>query len=97
MYSRRQATTRPATEFLLWRLRAVFKVILVFCAMGLLASPCLAQIPVSTPQPPPPGQDPNAGKQGSIIKVDVGLVVLHTSVIDDRGKFADGLKVENYP
>jgi len=64
--------------------------------MALLVSPCLAQIPLPTTQPTPPGQDPNAGKQGSIIKVDVGLVVLHTSVIDDRGKFADGLKPENF-
>ena len=28
--------------------------------------------------------------------MDVGLVVLHTSVVDDRGKFADGLKAENF-
>jgi Ca-activated chloride channel homolog len=64
--------------------------------MALFVAPCLAQIPIPTPQPPPPGQDVNAGKQGSTIKIDVGLVVLHTSVIDDRGKFADGLKPENF-
>ena len=58
--------------------------------MALFVAPCVAQIPIPTPQPPPPGQDVNAGKQGSTIKIDVGLVVLHTSVIDDRGKFADG-------
>jgi VWFA-related protein len=28
--------------------------------------------------------------------VDVNLVVLHTSVIDDRGRFADGLKQDNF-
>jgi VWFA-related protein len=28
--------------------------------------------------------------------VDVNLVVLHTTVIDDRGRFADGLKQENF-
>ena len=38
----------------------------------------------------------DADKQGSKIKVDVSLVVLHTTVLDDRGKFADGLKVENF-
>jgi hypothetical protein len=64
--------------------------------MALFAWPGLAQIPVPNRQPLPPGQDGNAGKQGSIIKVDVGLVVLHTSVLDDRGKFADGLKEENF-
>jgi Ca-activated chloride channel homolog len=45
-------------------------------------------------QPPPPDQDPN--KQGGSIKVDVNLVVLHTTVLDDRGKFVDGLKQENF-
>ena len=44
----------------------------------------------------PPGQDPNAGKQGSSIKINVNLVVLHTTVLDDRGRFADGLKIENF-
>ena len=44
----------------------------------------------------PPGQDGNTAKQGSAIKVDVNLVVLHTSVLDDRGKFVDGLKPENF-
>jgi Ca-activated chloride channel family protein len=96
MYSRRRAITRPATEFPFWRLRGLFNLILLFCAMALLVSPCFAQIPIPATQPPPPGQDANPGKQGSIIKVDVGLVVLHTSVIDDRGKFADGLKEENF-
>jgi Ca-activated chloride channel family protein len=28
--------------------------------------------------------------------VDVNLVVLHTTVLDDRGRFADGLKEENF-
>jgi VWFA-related protein len=51
-----------------------------------------AQIPniLSTP-PPPPGQN-----QGSKIRVDVNLVVLHTTVLDDRGRFADGLNPDNF-
>jgi hypothetical protein len=73
-----------------------FRLILLFCVMALFVSPGLAQIPIPNAQPLPPGQDPNAGKQGSTIKVDVGLVVLHTTVLDDRGKFADGLKAENF-
>jgi len=96
MFSLRRVTTHPATEFAYWRLRALFSVLLFFCATAFILSPCLAQIPVPNPQPLPPGQDANAGKQGSTIKIDVGLVVLHTSVLDDRGKFADGLKVENF-
>ncbi len=57
--------------------------------MAMFMSPSYAQIPV------PDAQDPNK-KPNSTIKIDVGLVVLHTSVIDDRGKFADGLKTENF-
>lgn len=60
------------------------------------ASRAFAQIPIPTPAPPPPGQDPNAGKQGSRIILNVDLVVLHTTVIDDRQRFADGLKPENF-
>ena len=96
MFSPKQATTRQATKFVFSMIRPLSHLILVLCAMALFVVPCVAQIPIPTPQPPPPGQDVNAGKQGSTIKIDVGLVVLHTSVIDDRGKFADGLKPENF-
>ncbi len=96
MSSQRRATTRPATEFVFLKIRQAFPLFLFFCAMTLLISPCFAQIPVPDAQPLPPGQNPNAGKPNSTIKIDVGLVVLHTSVLDDRGKFADGLKLENF-
>jgi Ca-activated chloride channel homolog len=45
------------------------------------------------PPPPPPGQNPGAGAP---ISVSVNLVVLHTTVLDDRGRFAEGLKEENF-
>jgi Ca-activated chloride channel family protein len=57
-----------------------------------------AQAPAQDPlapqntQPAPPGQQ----RPGASIKVDVNLVVLHTSVLDDRGRFVDGLKQENF-
>lgn len=90
----RRGTTRQATERdgvkSSWSIRPFFLV----CLLALLVTPAFAQIPITPPQPPPPGTDPNA-KQGTI-KIDVGLVVLHTSVVDDRGKFADGLKAENF-
>jgi Ca-activated chloride channel family protein len=60
------------------------------------ASPAFAQDnPLSLPaaQPPPPGQN---NQQGGVLRVDVSLVVLHTTVLDDRGKFVDGLKQENF-
>ena len=67
--------------------------------MLLLASArCSAQIPVDVPPPPPPqGQQGQQGTpQGGKIRVDVNLVVLHTTVLDDRGKFVDGLTQENF-
>jgi VWFA-related protein len=53
----------------------------------------LAQIPTAPAAPPPP---PETGGQESRIRVDVNLVVLHTTVIDDRGRFADGLKQDSF-
>jgi Ca-activated chloride channel homolog len=61
--------------------------------------PAFAQqtpIPVPNSQPLPPGQSTDSNKQGGKIQVDVNLVVLHTTVLDDRGRFADGLKEENF-
>src|SRR5216683_1482592 len=93
----RRVTTLPAISL---RPRVFFWVqtLSVFlCAIVLLAPSASAQLPVpSPPPPPPPGQAANSGKQGSSIKVDVNLVVLHTTVLDDRQKFADGLKQENF-
>jgi Ca-activated chloride channel homolog len=66
------------------------------CATG-----ALAQIPVAPSVPPPPGQEqqkqPNVPneKQGRIA-LNVNLVVLHTSVLDDRGKFVEGLTQDNF-
>ena len=54
-----------------------------------------AQIPVANPVPPPPGQN-TTEKQGATIVSRVNLVVLHTTVLDDRQRFADGLTVQNF-
>jgi len=64
--------------------------------LGVFASSAFAQIPVANPTaPPPPGQG-NTTTQGSTIISRVNLVVLHTTVLDDRQRFADGLKAENF-
>jgi len=57
-----------------------------------------AQIPVQNTPPPPPGEQTGStpSHAGGRIKVDVNLVVLHTSVFDDRGKFVDGLTQDNF-
>jgi len=69
---------------------------LLVCAAALLACSVFAQLPVPNPAPPAPKQDSNAGQQGSKLTFNVNLVVLHTTVIDDRQRFADGLKSENF-
>src|SRR5579885_3826143 len=48
----------------------------------LVASSTFAQITVQTPPPPPPpGQEGGVSQSGGKIKVDVNLVVLHTTVL----------------
>ena len=69
---------------------------MIVCTAALAATGAHAQVPLPQPPPPqPPGQAQNNG-QGSVVKVDVNLVVLHTTVLDDRQRFADGLKEENF-
>ncbi|HME12885.1 MAG TPA: VWA domain-containing protein [Candidatus Acidoferrum sp.] len=64
---------------------------MAFCVF---ATAAFAQNPFpATPPPPPPGQNPGPGAP---ISVSVNLVVLHTTVLDDRGRFAEGLKEENF-
>jgi Ca-activated chloride channel homolog len=97
----RRDTTRRATSFFTKHsltkqfprqfCYAFFAATLV-CALGLTS---FAQIPIPNAQPAPPGQTSNSG-QGQSIKVDVNLVVLHTTVLDDRGRFAEGLKQDNF-
>ena len=67
--------------------------VVVVCALVWNVLPSAAQIPTAPSQPPPPTQQ-NA--QDNKIRVDVNLVVLHTTVLDDRGKFADGLKQDSF-
>ena len=58
-----------------------------------------AQLPVQIAPPPPPdalANNKGLSQEGGRIKVDVNLVVLHTSVFDDRGKFVDGLTQDNF-
>jgi Ca-activated chloride channel homolog len=63
------------------------------CPLVWNVAPSAAQLPTAPSQPPPPNQP---SSQDNKIRVDVNLVVLHTTVMDDRGKFADGLKQENF-
>jgi Ca-activated chloride channel family protein len=57
----------------------------------------VAQVPVQSIAPPPPPVQAPAAPQGTgKISLNVNLVVLHTSVLDDRGKFVEGLTQDNF-
>jgi VWFA-related protein len=90
MFTRRLGTTHPATN-LSDVSRRGFLALSVSFALLFAVGVALAQIP-TTPSAPPPPSPP----QDSKIRVDVNLVVLHTTVLDDRGRFADGLKQDNF-
>src|SRR6195256_1194579 len=93
--TRRPATTLTVTDPTYWSSRRGFLALLASLALVCSAGVALAQIPsVPNAPPPPPGQSTSG--QESKIRVDVNLVVLHTTVIDDRGRFADALKQENF-
>src|SRR5882757_9894190 len=89
-------STPPVTKSASRRLASRSLKILTVCMLAFGALTANAQIPVPNSQPLPPGQSPNSGSQDPKIRVDVNLVVLHTTVLDDRGRFADGLKEENF-
>src|SRR6266403_330150 len=92
---RRRATTLPATDLaFLWSRRGLLTLFVSFTVLFAVGV-ALAQIPTVPSAPPPPPGQPSVG-QDSKIRVDVNLVVLHTTVIDDRGRFADGLKQDNF-
>src|SRR6202046_3902325 len=92
-FTRRLATTRRATESVA-RFSLPSFLIAAICALALSGLPALSQIPsVPGNQPLPPEESaPTEPK----IRIDVNLVVLHTTVLDDRGRFVDGLKEENF-
>src|SRR6202166_1621653 len=91
-YTRRLAITPQATKQSVFS-RPYFLALFAFLALVLCVG-ALAQIP-TTPSAPPPPQGAGGGQE-SRIRVDVNLVVLHTTVLDDRGRFADGLKQDNF-
>ena len=92
MFIPRPATTPRAINATL-KFAAVLLVARIVCGLASSVHPAFAQIPaVPASQPAPP----NAAPQDNKIRVDVNLVVLHTTVLDDRGRFADGLKQENF-
>src|SRR5271157_4208236 len=96
-FTPRPGITRPRTESRPNALWSFFAALALLVTPFLFAGPAFAQIPVgNVPPPPPPGQDTGKDQTGSRIKLNVNLVVLHTTVLDDRGKFVDGLSQDNF-
>lgn len=98
MYTQRPATTRPTnsrgrlTAFLLTFFLAAIGVCL---ATGALARQSQPQVSPSTqPQAPNAPQDTQQGPYK--IRSQVSLVVLHASILNDRGTFVPGLKQESF-
>src|SRR5208283_3688596 len=90
-------TTRLRTELRLIPRSIFFAGLALSLTLLFFAGPSRAQIPVQTPPPPPPpDQDAGKGQTGSRIKLNVSLVVLHTTVVDDRGKFVEGLAQDSF-
>jgi Ca-activated chloride channel homolog len=61
-----------------------------------LLAPAISSAQIPSEPPPPPPVEPLKQQPGASIKVDVNLVVLHTTVLDDRGKFVEGLTADNF-
>src|ERR1700740_3333984 len=85
--------TDPHSLSVAWQIATCLLLLSLVCAGG-----ALGQVPVqATAPPPPPGQTPAPAPQGTgKISLNVNLVVLHTSVLDDRGKFVEGLTQDNF-
>src|SRR5260370_23681636 len=92
---RRRLPAPPATDLASLGSRRGSLTLFVSFTVLFAVGVALAQIPTVPSAPPPPPGQPSVG-QDSKIRVDVNLVVLHTTVIDDRGRFADGLKQDNF-
>jgi Ca-activated chloride channel family protein len=71
--------------------------LLVLLAVFILCPSLAAQNAAPSP-PPPPGASnfSQTSPQGHSIKADVDLVVLHTTVADERGEFVPDLKPNNF-
>src|SRR3984885_11968550 len=84
-----RAITRPAINFA--------KIFVLFVLAMLLASPgLLAQNQNPLPPSPPPPPTPGAQNQSHAIKNVVDLVVLHTTVVDEKGNFVPDLTRDNF-
>jgi Ca-activated chloride channel homolog len=71
--------------------------VLFLVVFALCAGSARGQVPVApSAPPPPPGQQPVPENKQGKIALNVNLVVLHTSVLDDRGKFVEGLTQDSF-
>ena len=84
----RAVTTHPATSLSRFLLSGSLLLTAFLFGQG-----ARAQAPQPGPPPPPGAAQPN---QGYRIKTDVNLVLLHATVLDQRGQFVPDLKADNF-
>src|SRR5260370_40084979 len=94
--TRRPATTLTATDPMGWSSRRGFLALLASFALICSAGAALAQIPSVPNAPPPPPRHSGSG-QNPKIRGDVNLVVLQTTVIDNRGLFPSPPNQQHIP
>ena len=99
----RPATTRPTSSRSSWP-RLAFLTALISAASlhaavarSRAAASAAARLRPSTPPAPPnPAPGLRRRRAGYAIQREVNLVVLHASVLNDRGEFVPGLKEDNF-
>ena len=104
MSTPRQVITRPNSRNRCRTRLGFFATALILAGSLIFVSPNRAQQPSQPPPPPPAGaqqQNPvPTGPQGPgggyAIQRDVNLVVLHASVVNERGQFVPGLKQDAF-
>jgi len=91
MFTPKRVTTLPAIR--LSGLVLISSIFLAALALVWAGSSARAQ---QQPPPPPPTQKPQERPDDYRIRRDVNLVVLHATVLDDRGRFVPDLREDNF-
>jgi len=92
----RPGITRPATKYLL------LNIFLSVLFVALVSPFARAQNPIPPPPPPPPPPGASSGQQNPQpdqshrLTSTVDLVVLHATVVDEKGQFVTGLTTDNF-
>src|SRR5262245_42340608 len=74
-----------------------FGLIFLLCAVSVITAQYPPQQPPATPPPAPPGAAPDPAQDPRYrLNVNVELVNVTATVLDDQGKYMDGLKLDDF-